>query len=271
MSLQASGGNCDALPVWRCSCDGISLLDSLQIATTPIHAMSSLYPLLMTIAAAANPGGAATVTTQSLDAVREAAATYVRAQLPQSHGTYFVTPGKLDPRLRLAPCGAPLEVTTPANALGAPRVTAAVRCAGPQTWTVYIPMTIETETAVLVLRHGAARGAQLSAADVEVQTRRVPGLASRYVASVTSLEGRRLKRSLPAGNVLTPEVLVQDVVVRRGQRVILLASSDTFEIRAQGTALSDGRSAERIRVQNDSSHKIVEGVVQENGVIRITP
>lgn len=234
--------------------------------------MSSFYPLLMSIAAAtAGNAAPATVTTQSLDAVRDAAASYVRSQLPPHGGTYYVTAGNLDTRLRLAPCAEPLVASMPSNLLGGAHVTAAVRCQAPQTWTVYIPVTIESEAPVLVLRHGAARGAQLSAADVEVQIRRLPGVGSRYVADVTSLEGRRLKRSLPAGNPLTPEVLVQDVVVRRGQRVILLASTENFEIRAQGTALSDGHSAERIRVQNDSSSKIVEGVVESGEVVRVVP
>jgi flagella basal body P-ring formation protein FlgA len=234
--------------------------------------MSTLFPLLLSIAATATMNDATTTasTVQSLDAIRDAASSYVRTQLPSGVGTYFVTAGTLDERLRLAPCGEPLEVTIPPSTqFGGPHVTASVRCKSPQTWTVYIPMTIESEAPVLVLRHGAARGAQLSAADVEVQMRRVPGLGSRYVADVKSLEGRRLRRSLPAGNALTPDVLVQDVVVRRGQRVILLASTESFEIRAQGTALSDGHSAERIRVQNNSSNKIVEGIVVSGDVVRV--
>ena len=234
--------------------------------------MSSFYPILVSIAAAtAGNASTATVTTQSLDAVRDAAAAYVRTQLPPNSGTYYVTAGTLDSRLRLAPCGEPLDVTMPSSMVGGAHVTTAVRCKTPQTWTVYIPVNIESEAPVLVLRHGAARGAQLSAADVELQVRRLPGIGSRYVADLTSLEGRRLKRSLPAGKPLTPEVLVQDVVVRRGQRVILLAATDNFEIRAHGTALSDGHSAQRIRVQNESSSKIVEGVVESGEVVRVVP
>jgi flagellar basal body P-ring formation protein FlgA len=234
--------------------------------------MTSLISLVMTVVAAtSSPQSTATATTQSLDEVREAAANHVRSLLPPVSGTYYVTAGALDPRLRLTPCGQELEAFVSSANISGAHTTAGVRCKAPATWTVYIPVTIESEAPVLVLRHGAARGAQLSSADVELQTRRMPGLASRYVADMASLEGRRLKRSLPAGNPLTPEVLVQDVVVRRGQRVILLAATDNFEIRAHGTALSDGRSAQRIRVQNDSSSKVVEGVVENGEVVRVTP
>ncbi|MET0660834.1 MAG: flagellar basal body P-ring formation chaperone FlgA [Steroidobacteraceae bacterium] len=225
--------------------------------------MTSLLPILMSIAAAATTGDAASAvaSTQSLDAIRAAATAHVRTLLPPSNSTYYVTAGTLDPRLRLTPCAEPLEGFVSSNNINGPHATVGVRCKGPETWTVYIPVNIESEAPVLVLRHGAARGTQLTAADVEVQVRRLPGIGSRYVADLSSLEGRRLKRSLPAGNPLTPDVLVQDVIVRRGQRVILLASTENFEIRAQGIALSDGHAAQRIRVQNDSSSKVVEGIV----------
>ena len=62
--------------------------------------MSSFYPILVSIAAAtAGNASTATVTTQSLDAVRDAAAAYVRTQLPPNSGTYYVTAGTLDSRL----------------------------------------------------------------------------------------------------------------------------------------------------------------------------
>lgn len=234
--------------------------------------MTSLIPLLMTIAAATTGDAAkAMATTQSLDAIRETAMAHVRTLLPPTSGTYYVTAGALDSRLRLTPCAEPLDAFVSSNNISGPHATVGVRCKAPETWTVYIPVNIESEAPVLVLRHGAARGAQLSAADVEIQVRRLPGVGSRYVADLGSLEGRRLKRSLPAGNPLTPDMLVQDVVVRRGQRVILLATTENFEIRAQGTALSDGHSAQRIRVQNDSSNKVVEGIVESGEVVRVAP
>lgn len=231
--------------------------------------VSSLIPLLITVTASATTAGANT--TQSLDEIRDTATAYVRTLLPPIRGTYHVTPGALDSRLRLTRCTEPLEGFVSSSNISGPHTTVGVRCKSPSSWTVYIPVTIESEAPVLVLRHGAARGAQLSPADVELQVRRLPGIGSRYVADLASLEGRRLKRSLPAGRPLTPDVLVQEVVVRRGQRVILLASTDNFQIRAQGTALSDGYPSQRIRVQNDTSYKIVEGIVESRDVVRVTP
>src|SRR5207237_258474 len=97
-------------------------------------------------------------TVQSLDAIRAAAQTFVTDHMPkQAPGavTVTVTVGTLDSRLRLAPCAAPLKVSLPAGATFRDRMTVAVSCVGGSSWTVYVPIAIETQTPVLVLRRAA--------------------------------------------------------------------------------------------------------------------
>ena len=54
---------------------------------------------------------------QSLDAVREAAQSYVLKQVPsQNPGSVTVNVGALDSRLRLAPCAEPLKAALPSGA-----------------------------------------------------------------------------------------------------------------------------------------------------------
>ena len=78
-----------------------------------------------------------------------------------------------------------------------------------------------------------------------------------------------LKRSLPVGTALTVDMLQPDVLVRRGQQVTLIAANGSVQIRAQGQALTEGAVDERVRVQNVSSLKVVEGVVESDGVVRV--
>ncbi len=208
---------------------------------------------------------------QSLQSIRAAAEQYVMRRVPAGEHPVHVTAGDLDPRLRLAPCPGPLHVTEASNAPLQARMTVGVGCRQGVTWTVYVPVTIESELPVLVLRAAAARGSRLDAGDVVVQKRRVPGIPSGYVTDVRSLEGHTLRRSLAPGTALTKDALVPDVIVRRGDQVTLLAATGGIEVRASGLALSDGRDGARIRVQNLSSKQVVEGVVEGGHVIRVTP
>lgn len=206
---------------------------------------------------------------QSLDSIQAAAEAHVTSQLPPTSGKYYVSATRLDSRLRLAQCRETLEAFVANNGTVQTRTTVGVRCHTPAPWTIYVPVAVETEAPVLVLRRALARRARVEALDVELQTRRLPGIASNFVNDMSALSGRRLRRALPAGTPLTTDVLDRDVLVQRGQQVTLVAASGGIEIRAQGKALSDGSAHDRIRVQNMNSLKIVEGVIEKAGTIRV--
>jgi flagellar basal body P-ring formation protein FlgA len=221
---------------------------------------------------AAHTSAQADESVQSLDAVRASAQAFVTQHVPkQEPGAVKVNVGMLDPRLRLAPCSAPLKAALPAGATFRDRMTVAVSCVGVTSWTVYVPVSIETQAHVLVLRRAAARGDRLTAADVEVQTRVIQGTGDSYLTDVAELAGHTLKRPLGAGAALTADVLTADLVVKRGQQVTLLASVGGLEVRAAGVAMNDAPAGGRAKVQNISSRRIVEGVVETADVIRISP
>ncbi len=223
---------------------------------------------LLNNAAFAQPSGNAP---QSLEAIRKTAQVFVKARVPGEPNTVEIQVGTLDERLRLAQCDQPLEASLPSGVTFREKTTVAVSCPGQKRWTVYVPVSIATNVSTLILRHAAARGAKLTAEDVEIQVQKVPGTSAGYLAQVSELEGRTLRRPLGAGSVLTPDAFVADTVVKRGQQVTLLASVGGIEVRATGRALNDAQAAGRVRVQNLASQMVVEGVVESGSVIRVTP
>lgn len=209
---------------------------------------------------------------QSLDEIRATAQAYVKEHVPtQRPGAVQVTVGALDSRLRLADCSESLKAALPSGASFRARMTVAVSCPAASSWTVYVPITVETQTSVLVLKHAAGRGVRLTSQDVEVQTRMVSGPADDYLTDVAELSGRTLKRPLGAGAALTADAMMADSLIKRGQQVTLLASAGGMEVRARGVAISDAPAAGRVKAQNLSSGRIVEGIVESADVIRVTP
>lgn len=236
---------------------------SALISAVASATATALAALLFATSASASSG------VQALESIQAAAEQFVRASLPEKSPKHFVTANRLDPRLRLDECAAPLEAFSQGTAVNTGRMTIGVRCPNANAWTIYVPVTVEVEVSVLVLRRPLARRARVELADVEPQVRRLPGSAAAFVNDISSLQGHRLKRALPVGTALTVEMLVPDLLVRRGQQVTLIAASGTVQIRAQGQALTDGGAADRVRVQNVSSLKVVEGVVESDGVVRV--
>src|ERR1044072_1580121 len=110
---------------------------------------------------------AAFATTQPIDDVQVAAEAFVRARLPASNAKQFVSAAKLDSRLRVALCDQPLETFEQSTTTRGERVTVGVRCASANTWTLYVPVSVEVEVPVLVLRRAVARRARVALMDVE--------------------------------------------------------------------------------------------------------
>lgn len=224
------------------------------------------------LAAAAALAAADTGAAQSLAAVRAAAESQVRAQL---HGVAYevhVQAADLDPRLHLAACPVALSASAPAGAEPAARLTVRVSCSpSRQLWSVFVPVAVESEIPLLVLRQSQIRGARLTAQDVVLETRRVPGLGAAYLGEAGALAHRTLQRAVPAGTALTAELFQADLLIRQGQSVTLVAGGAGIEVRAPARALEDAREGAHVRVQNLASQRIVQGVVDASGLVYATP
>ena len=122
---------------------------------------------------------------------------------------------------------------------------------------------------MLSLNKSMARNATISPLDVEVSTRHVPGLITHYLKDISELQNKRTRRDLPAGALLTPDMLQSQVLVRRGQQVTILAEVSGIEVRNQGVALVDGSENARVQVRNSVSSKVIEGVVDATGIVRV--
>lgn len=215
-------------------------------------------------------GSAHALSDHSLATIEEAAEQHVRALLPATTGKVLLQADRLDPRLHLSQCNTPLQAFLPSGANLGTKATVGVRCNDGNTWSVYVPVSIESEIDVLSLNKSVARNTPISALDVDIRTQRVPGLMNRYLKDVKSLQNKRSKRDLPAGTVLTPDMLQAELLVKRGQQVTILAEVAGIEVRNQGVALSDGSPDMRVQVKNLGSAKVIEGVVDVNGVIRVS-
>jgi flagellar basal body P-ring formation protein FlgA len=214
---------------------------------------------------------AAAAAIEPLDSIRSAAQSFVRSEMPPGQSDIVITVAALDPRLRLARCGGPLQASLLSGVRMQAQASVAVGCHRGADWTIYVPVTVQSRIHVWALRMPESQGARLGAADVVPETRLVGGLAVGYVTDLTALAHSTLRHQLPAGAVLTSNDLLPDFMVHQGEQVTLIASADGVRVRASGLALQDGRQGALVRVQNTSSAKVVQGVVASEGVVDVTP
>jgi flagella basal body P-ring formation protein FlgA len=182
-----------------------------------------------------------------------------------------ITAREPDARLRLPECPGRLTAVVPVATGGLrPRTLVQVGCGAPQArWTVLVPVTLETDTIVLVTTRRLARGDRPGPGDLATSTRTLPGISSLYVSNLNEIRSQHLTRPLEAGQPLTHDVLAADPVVRRGEAVTLVADLAGVEVRMPGRALADAGPGEIVRAQNVNSLKIVEGRADDSGRVRV--
>jgi flagella basal body P-ring formation protein FlgA len=230
-----------------------------------------ILSLCLAFTAGRDGGGAGAVEApQSIDSIRRAAVSVVRARLGGPASPAVVTAGELDPRLRLGRCTRPLEASLPDAGEIRAEETVRVNCRS-EGWSIYVSVRVEANLPVLVLQRPVAAGAHLGPDDVVAGTRRVAGILSEFVPDLAALGGRHVRRPLPAGTVLVAQMLEADPLVFRGQQVTLIAALGGIEVRAPGRVLTDAAAASRVQVQNLSSQRIVEGTVESAYTVRVTP
>jgi flagellar basal body P-ring formation protein FlgA len=226
--------------------------------------------MLVAAIALAVSGVVAAQDIEPVDTIRAKAESFVKSQMPREANVASVTAGTLDSRLRLARCTSGMHAQMPAGVSLQSRTMVGVACDGPVRWMVYVPVTVESRISVLVLKHPVARDARLTIEDVTVESRKVTGLSTAYLTSENDLLARTVQRPLSMGTTLTMDMFKPDLVIKHGQEVTLVAAAGGIEVRAAGRALADAAGGTRLKVQNLSSLKVVEGVVEGPDVVRVS-
>ncbi len=176
-----------------------------------------------------------------------------------------------DSRLRLPACASPLRAIVPVSQSGQERQWVEVACDSGARWRVNIPTRVSVERVVMIARRPLARGAAFKADDFSLVRQILSGTATDRVRSADNMGERRLRRAITAGTVLTYEMLEPELVIRRGQEVVLMARTGALEIRSGGLAMQDARSGDRVRVQNLSSRRVVEGIAATDATVTVQP
>ncbi len=203
--------------------------------------------------------------------IRDAARAHIERHFDGETGL-TVEIGRLDRRLRLPRCPVPLETFSPGGYPQRPRQkqTVGVRCPEGQGWSIYVPATIRLIRPVLVTNQPVSRGSPLGVSDVRLEERDVAALRRGYLEHPEQLRGRVAKRDLATGQVISPNQLSARRVVRRGNRVTILARVGGILVRVAGKALGDAGIGERVRVENSSSGRRIEATAVAAGIVEVS-
>ncbi|HEY4969537.1 MAG TPA: flagellar basal body P-ring formation chaperone FlgA [Steroidobacteraceae bacterium] len=228
---------------------------------------SRLAGCVLTVAAWPGGGWAADLQdVAQLEALARAAAI---GQLPPVTERQRLLVGPILPNIRLERCDKPVApIVGPAQHMK-DRLLVELRCQGSIAWHLYVPVRIIGTSSVAIAAHAIVAGSVLTAGDLKVEQRDVTALPPGYLDDPAVALGLTVARPISSGAILTNQQLVASKAVQRGQAVTLIANAGGMSVRMAGRALTDGFVNQRVRVQNLSSGKVVEGLARSEQVVEI--
>ncbi|MGH8404778.1 MAG: flagellar basal body P-ring formation chaperone FlgA [Pseudomonas sp.] len=187
----------------------------------------------------------------------------------QTPGRYEIQVNQLDPRLRMPMCDRELTASleSPAQPIG--RVTVKVRCEGASPWTVFVPAQVKLFREVVVVTRPLKRTGIIGYDDVAMRERDISMITQSYLTSLDQALGQKLTRPMVADQVITLVHLEQAEVVRKGDQVVISASSGGLNVKMPGEALSNGGMSEQIRVKNLNSNRVIKARVTAPGQVEV--
>ena len=177
--------------------------------------------------------------------------------------------GPINPLLKLDRCSLPPKSSVPLGQHMHDRLMVELRCPGTPAWHLYVPVRIIGTSTVTLAARAIVAGTVLTAKDVRTEQRDVSGLPAGYLDDPTVAVGLTASRPISSGAIITNQFLIAAKAVLRGQEVTLVADVGPMSVRMAGRALSDGLVNQRVKVENLSSGKIVEGIARSQQVVEI--
>jgi len=176
--------------------------------------------------------------------------------------------GNLDRRLQLPTCPTAIKTeikTLPNNA----NATVKTSCRGDVRWTIYVPASATIYRDVVVASRSLLRGTELQDGDLTTMRMDIANLNGGYVEDYQRLLGMELTRPVRAQTPVKMNFVRLPDIISKGQSVVLRVKLASLTVETEGTALSNGHMGEKIKVRNDQSRRIVDGMVTGPGEVLV--
>jgi flagellar basal body P-ring formation protein FlgA len=190
-------------------------------------------------------------------------------QLPPLTAHERLVAGPIEDHVRLEHCGQAVKPGVSPGQHMRDRILVELKCTGLPAWHIYVPVRVVGTTQVTLAARAIVAGTVLTPQDLTVDQRDAPGLPPGYLDDPSVAVGLTATRPISSGAVITNQLLAGSKAVQRGQIVTLLADAGSMSISMQGRALTDGLINQRVKVENLSSGKVVEGIARSQQVVEI--
>lgn len=152
---------------------------------------------------------------------------------------------------------------------GLRRFLVAVQVNGREEARLWIDSEVQVFENVVVTSQPLAHYEPVTVEKVRLERRNLGDLPLQPLTSLDTLTGRQASRPIEVNQVVTASMVELPRVIRRGSVVTLVYESSGLHVETPGRATEPGRVGDRIRVENPSSGKVLEGRILDDRRVRV--
>ena len=206
---------------------------------------------------------------ENIDLIKESAAQFLTSEYQASQPDKVeIKIGGLDSRLRLEKCSQPLSYSLQDKMGNGGNVSVQVTCKSGENWTILVPAQAKVFRQIAVAARTLQRGQQINEGDLDYQSLDMSQYRQGFAVNKEDIIGKEVRYSINKGDAFRSSALDSPLVIKRGDEVSIEANSGAIKVITNGTAISDGRIGQQIRIKNTHSERIVNARVMGSGKVQ---
>lgn len=122
---------------------------------------------------------------------------------------------------------------------------------------------------VVCMTHSMRRHEVIQEDDLCTARRNISRISNAAISDIREAVGKRLVSSVRAGEIIKRDMVELTPIIKKGDRVAIIADTEMLLIRARGEAMEGGAEGEMIRVRNSKSKKEVYARVIDASTVQL--
>lgn len=137
-------------------------------------------------------------------------------------------------------------------------------------WTIKVSSDVQLFLPVVISTSVINRGDTIQRNQLKLQENDITRSPRGFYHHLDQVTNMGAKRRIRANQILSPDLIDQPQLIKRGEKIKIIANRDGISASMPGEALEKGGEGEIIRVKNLSSGKTIEAKVVGAGVVTST-
>lgn len=131
---------------------------------------------------------------------------------------------------------------------------------------VYVPFKVQIKRTLYSVKRNIKKGDTIRLDDIAVKETYLQGSAAGYPIGIEEVVGKAAKKEMLAGQIVTTQMLEEQVMVTRGETVNMTVENKRLIVQAKGIALEKGGIGDFVRVKSASGKEIIGRVTGNNSI-----